>query len=119
MNVMRHSLLLDAVKTRLSVPSIAVHLHIENTTHPRYRGTPPKILDDGFCSGKTICYDTLDLFLRGACVPPWLLGERMEIDAQRLTDDTYRYEVLTVLLREHQVGIMRYCVTRLGEDMGE
>jgi len=32
MNVMRHSLLLDAVKTRLSVPSIAVHLHIENTT---------------------------------------------------------------------------------------
>ena len=43
----------------------------------------------------------------------------MEIDAQRLTDDTYRYEVLTVLLREHQVGIMRYCVTRLGEDMGE
>src|SRR5206468_9158886 len=27
-----HSLLLDTVKTRLSVPSIAVHLHIENTT---------------------------------------------------------------------------------------
>jgi RNA polymerase sigma-70 factor (ECF subfamily) len=43
----------------------------------------------------------------------------MEIDAQRLTDDAYRYEVLTVLLREHQVGVMRYCVTRLGEDMGE
>ena len=32
MNVMRHSWLLDAIKTRISVPSIAVHLHIENTT---------------------------------------------------------------------------------------
>jgi hypothetical protein len=38
MNVMRHSLLLDAVKTRLSVPSIAVRLHIENTTLPLYLG---------------------------------------------------------------------------------
>ena len=29
-------MLLDAVKTTLSVPSIAVHLHIENTTHVYY-----------------------------------------------------------------------------------
>ena len=28
-------MLLDAVKTRLSMPSIAVHLHIENTTARR------------------------------------------------------------------------------------
>jgi hypothetical protein len=45
MNVMRHSLLLDAVKTRLSVPSIAVHLHIENTTQTASTvrtGVPPR-----------------------------------------------------------------------------
>ena len=29
---MSHSLLLDAVKSRSSVTSISVHLHIENTT---------------------------------------------------------------------------------------
>ena len=43
----------------------------------------------------------------------------MEIDTKRLTDDAYRYEVLTTLVRDYQDGIMRYCVTRLGEDMGE
>jgi RNA polymerase sigma-70 factor (ECF subfamily) len=43
----------------------------------------------------------------------------MEIDAKRLTDDTYCYEVLTALLRDYQERIVRYCVTRLGEDMGE
>ena len=43
----------------------------------------------------------------------------MEIDAKRLTDDAYRYDVLTALVRDYHVGIMRYCVTRLGEDMGE
>jgi len=32
MNVMRHSWLLGAVKTRFSVPSISAYLHIENTT---------------------------------------------------------------------------------------
>jgi RNA polymerase sigma-70 factor (ECF subfamily) len=43
----------------------------------------------------------------------------MEIDAQRLTDDAYRDVVLAALLRDYQAGIVRYCATRLGEDMGE
>ena len=40
MNVKRHSWLLGAIKTRFSVPSISVHLHIENTTllRPPYAG---------------------------------------------------------------------------------
>ena len=43
----------------------------------------------------------------------------MEIDAKRLTDDAYRYAVLTALVQGYQGGIVGYCVTRLGEDMGE
>ena len=43
----------------------------------------------------------------------------MEIDAQRLTDAAYRDAVLTALVQTYQAGIVRYCVTRLGEDIGE
>jgi len=43
----------------------------------------------------------------------------MEIDAKRLLDDAYRYEVLSALVRDYQGGIVGYCVTRLGEDIGE
>lgn len=43
----------------------------------------------------------------------------MEIDTKRLRDDAYRYAVLTALVQAYQVGIVRYCVTRLGEDIGE
>ncbi len=43
----------------------------------------------------------------------------MEIDAQRPMDDAYRDEVLIALVRDYHVSIMRYCVTRLGEEMGE
>ena len=43
----------------------------------------------------------------------------MEIDAKQLTDDAYRYEVLSALVRDYQAGIVGYCVTRLGEDIGE
>jgi RNA polymerase sigma-70 factor (ECF subfamily) len=83
---------------------------------------PPRSLEiseDRFCSGKTICYDTLAVLLRGAYVPLWLLGEYMEIDAKRLEDGGYRGEVLAALLRDYQERIVHYCVTRLGEDMGE
>jgi RNA polymerase sigma-70 factor (ECF subfamily) len=41
------------------------------------------------------------------------------IDQQRLQDDNYRAEVLTMLLREYQDGIWRYCVTRLGDLVGQ
>jgi|SoiMetStandDraft_2_1073263.scaffolds.fasta_scaffold89224_1 RNA polymerase sigma factor (sigma-70 family) len=87
-----------------------------------YLTEPPRslqILEAGFCYGKTICYDTLHLLLRGAYVPLWLLGEHMEIDAERLKDDAYRYAVLNVLVRDYQAGIVGYCVTRLGEGIGE
>ncbi len=43
----------------------------------------------------------------------------MEIDTKRLKDERYRDEVLTALLRNYQERIVRYCVTRLGEDIGE
>ena len=43
----------------------------------------------------------------------------MEIDRQRLRDEAYCHEVLTVLLRDYQDRIFRYCVTRLGEVYGE
>jgi RNA polymerase sigma-70 factor (ECF subfamily) len=43
----------------------------------------------------------------------------MEIDAKRLMDGAYRDEVLSALVRDYQAGIVRYCVTRLGEDIGE
>jgi RNA polymerase sigma-70 factor, ECF subfamily len=43
----------------------------------------------------------------------------MVIDPQRLQDDTYRTEVLMALLQEYQDGIWRYCVTRLGDVVGE
>jgi hypothetical protein len=38
-------------------------------------------------------------------VPGGLLGELIVIDQQRLQDDNYRAEVLTMLLREYQDGI--------------
>jgi RNA polymerase sigma-70 factor (ECF subfamily) len=43
----------------------------------------------------------------------------MEIDRTRLQDETYRYEVLTTLVRDYQDRVFRYCVTRLGEGYGE
>ena len=70
------------------------------------------------CYGKKSCY-AAGQYCLGKWVSPWLLEDHMEIDAKRLTDDAYRYDVLTALVRDYQVGIMRYCVTRLGEDIGE
>ena len=52
-------------------------------------------------------------------VPGGLLGELIVIDQQRLQDDSYRNEMLTMLLQEYQDGIWRYCVTRLGDIVGE
>jgi hypothetical protein len=43
----------------------------------------------------------------------------MEIDRQKLHDERYRREVLTILLRDYQDRIFRYCVNRLGEIHGE
>jgi RNA polymerase sigma-70 factor, ECF subfamily len=54
-----------------------------------------------------------------ASVPFGLVGELMVIDQHRLQDDDYRAEVLAALLQAYQDGIWRYCVTRLGDVVGE
>src|SRR3989442_14965371 len=60
MNVMRHSWLLGVIKARFSVPSISVHLHIENTTHRLY--SFPKVIfsDIGHlyhtCDEQNVCH---------------------------------------------------------------
>ena len=43
----------------------------------------------------------------------------MEIDPQKLRDETYRSQVFTVLVQEYQDRIFRYCVMRVGEGQGE
>ena len=43
----------------------------------------------------------------------------MAIDWQRLADDDYYASVCTTLYETHQRGILRYCVTRLGDPLGE
>ena len=43
----------------------------------------------------------------------------MEIDTKRLLDEAYREAVLTALVQAHQARIVGYCVTRLGEAIGE
>jgi RNA polymerase sigma-70 factor (ECF subfamily) len=42
----------------------------------------------------------------------------MAIDWQRLEDDDYYAAVCTRLYEAHQRGILRYCVTRLGDALG-
>jgi RNA polymerase sigma-70 factor, ECF subfamily len=43
----------------------------------------------------------------------------MAIDWQRLEDDNYYASVCTTLYETHQRGMLRYCVTRLGDSLGE
>jgi RNA polymerase sigma factor (sigma-70 family) len=43
----------------------------------------------------------------------------MEIDWQRLGDDDYYTKVCTMVYETCQRGILRYCVTRLGDSLGE
>jgi RNA polymerase sigma-70 factor (ECF subfamily) len=43
----------------------------------------------------------------------------MEIDPQKLRDETYRSQIFTVLVQEYQDRICRYCVMRVGEGQGE
>ena len=43
----------------------------------------------------------------------------MVIDWQRVRDDDYYTAVCTALYETHQRGILRYCVTRLGDPLGE
>jgi RNA polymerase sigma-70 factor (ECF subfamily) len=43
----------------------------------------------------------------------------MEIDPQKLRDETYRSQVFTLLVQEYQDRIFRYCVMRVGEGQGE
>jgi RNA polymerase sigma-70 factor (ECF subfamily) len=43
----------------------------------------------------------------------------MAIDWQRLEDDNYYASVCTTLYETHRRGILRYCVTRLGDALGE
>jgi RNA polymerase sigma-70 factor (ECF subfamily) len=43
----------------------------------------------------------------------------MAIDWQRLEDDNYYASVCTALYETHRRGILRYCVTRLGDPIGE
>jgi DNA-directed RNA polymerase specialized sigma24 family protein len=43
----------------------------------------------------------------------------MAIDWQRFADDNYYASVCTRLYETYQRGILRYCVTRLGDAFGE
>jgi RNA polymerase sigma-70 factor, ECF subfamily len=43
----------------------------------------------------------------------------MEIDWQRFGDDAYYASVCTMLYETYRRGILRYCVTRLGDSLGE
>jgi RNA polymerase sigma-70 factor (ECF subfamily) len=43
----------------------------------------------------------------------------MAIDWQRLEDDNYYASVCTRLYETHRRGMLRYCVTRLGDALGE
>ncbi len=43
----------------------------------------------------------------------------MEIDRHRLHDEAYREQVFTLLLRDYEQRIVRYCVMRLGDACGE
>ncbi len=43
----------------------------------------------------------------------------MEIDPQKLRDETYRSQVFTELVQTYQNRIFRYCTTRVGEIQGE
>jgi len=43
----------------------------------------------------------------------------MAIDWRRFGDDDYYAYVCTTLYETHQRGILRYCVTRLGDSLGE
>jgi RNA polymerase sigma-70 factor (ECF subfamily) len=43
----------------------------------------------------------------------------MEIDPQKLRDETYRSQVFTLLVQEYQDRIFRYCMMRVGEGQGE
>jgi RNA polymerase sigma factor (sigma-70 family) len=43
----------------------------------------------------------------------------MAIDWQRLGDDDYYTYVCTTLYETYQRGVLRYCVTRLGDHLGE
>jgi len=43
----------------------------------------------------------------------------MEIDPNKLSDETYRMLVFTTLVQAYQDRIYRYCVNRLGEAQGE
>ena len=41
----------------------------------------------------------------------------MEIDPQKLRDETYRSQVFTLLVQEYQDRIFRYCVMRVGDEL--
>jgi len=43
----------------------------------------------------------------------------MEIDPQKLRDETYRSQIFTLLVQEYQDRIFRYCGMRVGEGQGE
>lgn len=43
----------------------------------------------------------------------------MDIDPQKLSDETYRGLIFTTLVQEYEDRIYRYCVHRLGEAQGE
>ena len=41
----------------------------------------------------------------------------MELDRRRIQDDTYRWEVVETLMREHAQAIAQYCTAWLGEGL--
>jgi RNA polymerase sigma-70 factor (ECF subfamily) len=51
----------------------------------------------------------------GQGVTTLILGECMELDPQRVHDETYRWEVVAGLMREHADAIAHYCTSWLGD----
>src|SRR5215216_524804 len=89
--------------------------------------------------GKISGYDRADFFMRSGPVPNGQLGDisdegarrsrsgqvphrprerPMVIDWQRLADDDYYADVCTMVYETCQRGMLRYCVTRLGDALG-
>ena len=68
---------------------------------------------------KTESYGVSHILLKPAMSEIASFGEYMDIDWAKLHDETYRWRVVSALMRDHQDAITQFCTTRLGEGLAE